>query len=525
MGYLPGNQQPGVCTMSTGASLLLVTFVLWPLPLSRHCAQGSLALDGTYGFGSIFAEHGSPCGGAPTFNLVGSDQGQLTFYPDGTYSIYVTAQVVCETGASFNLTDSGPGTYVVDGAGRITLNPGTPDEEHLVLRPDLRVAVTAKDTSAQEGPYLALAMKLSSGLDDSVLNGSYRFGKLGLTNDGTGTQGEIWNGTMTFDGAGSVILDYLEKSVAADGTTTVTSSAFGGTYSVATDGLLSLGGMNGSVTSDGSVFALIDSLGQDVGLLVGVPAATAAGSAEFEGEWGAAKMSSRFGVDPALPEFCSELADIGVTAPTSSFTLLGVRVCEDTAGTSEGPTASMGSYSVAPDGTLTILESGSSTALDGAVDPTGTLAFVADTTVTADASMSFLVRKGTLPTPYGTPTSGTGGLAPTLGSSGGFAFLGNPDFAFEIDQALPGAAAFLACSVAPGTGLPLFGGMAWFDPSTLIFVQPFTLASVGSATVSSPIPADPPLDGANIHVQIAVLDPGAGAGISMTAGLKVPLRR
>ena len=511
--------------MSSSARFLGLASILAALPLASPAAQGALVLDGTYGFGSIFAEYVSSCNGTPSSSLVGSDVGNLTFFPDGTYSLLVTGQLVCDSGATFNLSSSGPGTYVVDEAGRITLDPGTSKEEHLVVRPDLQVVVTGKDTSVH-GPYLAIALRLSSAMDESVLAGTYRFARLALANDGSGTRGEVWSGTMSFDGAGSVGLDYLAKSVAPDGTTTLNSSSSSETYSVADSGVLELGGMKGAVSSDGEVFALIDSLGQEVALFVGVPLAGAAQDELFGGEWASGKMQARLGLDPALPRFCSELADMWVTAPTSSYTLSGIEDCEDSSGESVGPSSGSGAYTLAPDGALSILEAGTSVSLGGAIDPTGTLGFIADTSLDAELSLAFLVRKGAMPSPFGSATPGSGGLEPTLASSGGFAYLGNPDFRFEIDQALSGAAAFLGKSIAPSAGLPLLGGTLWLDPATLFGVEALALTGAGGASVPAPIPLVPALDGLDIHAQAAVLDPGAGPfGFSMTPGLRVPLRR
>ncbi len=511
--------------MTRRARFFVLVGVLPAVPLAFPTAQGALALDGNYGFGSLSARHGSNCGGSSSFTVVTSERGSLTFFPDGTYSVSATEHNVCETGASLTAADAGFGTYAADGEGRVTLDGGTPDEAHLVLRPDLDAAFASGD-SAEQGPLLSIAIRLSSGLDAAVLNGAYHFGRLGFTNDGTGTRGDVWNGTMTFDGAGAVDVDFLSKSVAADGTTTVQNPAFSGGYSVAPNGLLALGGMKGTVSSDGGVFFLVDASGQDVALFVGVPVATAGGDDLFGGAWSRGTLAARFGAEVDLPEFCSELAELDVTTLTSSFTLTGVEVCESPSEGVVAPTVGLGTFSVSADGALSIFNAGLPPAVGGAIDPTGTLAVVPDVVVNGSVSMALVVRTGALPTPYGTGKPGTGGVEPILGSSGGFPYLGNPDFAFEITQALPDAPAFLAASLLPSPGLTLLGGTIWIDPATQVFAKALLTSGAGEATSPTPIPSDPALNDLDLYAQALVVDPGAGAaGVAMTAGLTVPIRR
>jgi len=493
------------------------------LLLSPLAAQGALPLDGTYVFSELQGEHGSDCGGPPIFQMVGSQSGTVAFAPDGTATLSETEHGACEDGSFSTGSSTFAAPYTVGVDGSLTFNPG-PDEFHAALRPDLSTVVGAGDTPSQ-GPSLLLATRLSSGLDASVLSGLYLFAKIVLVNDGTGLRSEVWYGVLSFDGSGGYGGSGTLKAVDSFGATVTSTPPMSGTYTVAADGKLQIDGDDGGVTADGEMFHVVDTTGQDVSLLFGVKMSGGATDAQLGGSWSFGDFLAELGPAAGLPEFCSSFAGVDLDAGTKTYAIFGDEICADPLGESFAPFAGSGTFNVFVDGSFLVYDGGSLPGITGGVDPSGTRALLADISTTGEVSASFLVRGGELPTPFGTATPGTGGVAPTLASSGGFAYLGNSGFAFEIAQALPGAQAFLGVSVQPGAGFPLLGGTLWLDPLTPVLTQPVAIGGGGGASVPIPIPPTAALDGEAVHAQALVVDPGGPAGFAMSAGLKVPLMR
>jgi hypothetical protein len=514
------GEEDSMLRLLPGVALCIVGLV------TSGTAQGALPLAGIYAFGQISAEQQHPCGG----NVIYSDLGQITFLPDGTFSFVETEHEICETGSVANLVNSGLGLYVVALDGQVTLNPGAPDELRLSMRPDERVMVAAGDETGEQ-PSLLVAARLSGGLSASVLSGVYHCARYSLANPGTGTSAQVWQGKMSFSGAGSFSALLSIKTVATSGATTFGSLTPAGTYSVLPDGRLTVLGlpgaptMQGAVTGDGGMFFVVDATGQDVALIFGFPEATAGSDLDLAGPWQGGNAFAFFGPGSSLPEFCSNTLDAQFVATPATYTVSEQEVCDSPFGGSSGSGVGSGTYSVAPDGSLCLYDSGFPPCAQGAVNLAGTLALAPDMVEFGELGLAFFLRTGELPTPYGTATAGTGGLAPGLLGSGGFAYLGNPDFAFEIKQGLGGATALIGLAVQPLPGLPALGGMIWINPATLITVKTASLSASGAASSPMPIPFDPTLDGATVHAQVVVMDPAAPAGFAMSTGLKIPLHR
>jgi hypothetical protein len=300
-----------------------------------------------------------------------------------------------------------------------------------------------------------------------------------------------------------------------------------GAYAVAPDGKLVWNGFDGGVSEDGALFHAVEMNGQDVALFVGVPAVGggAGSDALLGGLWRLGGFSTAFGSAVDRPEFCSQLAVVDADAAAASYSVTAEDSCADPLGESFSTATETGAYAVAPDGTLLVFDGGVPPGVPGAVNPAGTLAFVADLAEPGEIDLSVFVRRGELPTPFGVATKGTGDIAPTLASSGGFAYLGNPGFGFQLAQAKPGAQAFFGLTVQPGAGFPLFGGTVWIDPGTIILIQPLGVSGSGKASLSVAVPPTPALDGATVHAPAIVVDAGGPAGFALTAGLKIPLMR
>ncbi len=128
----------------------------------------------------------------------------------------------------------------------------------------------------------------------------------------------------------------------------------------------------------------------------------------------------------------------------------------------------------------------------------------------------FVLQPKTLEERYG---SGAGGsTSPTIHPFGA-AYLGTPSFQFEVRGAAPGARVFFLVGAA-GLSLPIGGHELLVDVS-IGGVAESVADGRGIARTSLPLPNDPRLDGAAIHVQALVEDPAGPLGYASTRGMIV----
>jgi choice-of-anchor B domain-containing protein len=127
------------------------------------------------------------------------------------------------------------------------------------------------------------------------------------------------------------------------------------------------------------------------------------------------------------------------------------------------------------------------------------------------------------PEPYGAASPGSGGIEPTIGSSGEPRI--GTTFTLQGGAMLGGTTAFLGLAPAPSS-LPIVGITLLVDPAAVIFLPQAVGGAVGtpgagSAAIPIPIPADPLLDNADVFHQWLVVDPGAPGGLlSASRGLR-----
>jgi hypothetical protein len=141
--------------------------------------------------------------------------------------------------------------------------------------------------------------------------------------------------------------------------------------------------------------------------------------------------------------------------------------------------------------------------------------------------MRACVEPATCPAPLtlGAGTAGTGGIVPTLSTSGGTAQIGNAGFGFAIASGRGGAPALLVLN-AVETSLPFAGGTIFVLPgvalATVLGGAPGA-PGAGSATIGISIPANPALVGATVTGQAGIFDPAANSSFALTAGLRVTI--
>lgn len=342
-------------------------------------AGAQFSTDTTYIFSELAPSHlESDC-----FNgngsLVAAGRGLFTAKTDGTYEVESDLVGVCSTGAPLlQESDEGGGTYT-SCEGRIDLDPSG-DSAYLYVSADRELIVGGAESSISfdPGPLMIVATRTSSGLSTADLSGSYHIGRLALDNSGSEHAGEVWFGTFTFDGAGGVTGSYDRKVVGPTGATSFTASVpFSGTYSVASNGALVLGGNEGGFAPTSGLFHTIDTTGTELAMLVGVPVASSATDATLARDWGYAEL---FTETDDGDDFCSIFGlligddastDCGVT-PVAALDIYLTEVCSDPffGGFVDDFDEACIPYSVASDGE--ILDLG----LVGAVNQAGSAGFV-----------------------------------------------------------------------------------------------------------------------------------------------------
>ncbi|MEM7200145.1 MAG: sialidase family protein [Planctomycetota bacterium] len=134
----------------------------------------------------------------------------------------------------------------------------------------------------------------------------------------------------------------------------------------------------------------------------------------------------------------------------------------------------------------------------------------------------FNIPFGTLP--YGTATSGSGGIAPRL-TWNGPAVQGTANDV-DLRDGLGGAPAALLWGAGPASkiSVPTLGGTVLVAPALAVpMILGGTPGSAGAGLGSLPVrlPAMPPSFGANVNVQALLLDPGAPAGFAMSNAVEL----
>ncbi len=149
--------------------------------------------------------------------------------------------------------DSGTGTvdFTIADSGRLTQ---TTDSEYGMLRSDAEFWFLTDEDDSDDDINIIVSVKKGSGLDASILQGTYIVAQIRGEDDDAGDRNfSISRLQITSDGAGNASYEVLSDSSGGAGETGTT------TYTVAADGSLVITGLaEGIVSSDGSIFVVVD---------------------------------------------------------------------------------------------------------------------------------------------------------------------------------------------------------------------------------------------------------------------------
>ena len=218
---------------------------------------------------------------------------------------------------------------------------------------------------------LGVALKSGSGLDVTVLNGTYTICQ--IRKDASGTMSSRMS--FTFDGAGVLSGDILEDSNGPTGSLT-------GTYTVASDGELDIvvtglsKDFTGNVSADGNIILILDTDDDgEIVMMVGVKTASGMDVADVSGDY----QMSLYNCDTSVT-FTSRIDLSADGAGTLSIDILAASDGD----LSEQPDMV---YTVASDGTLTI----AGTDNIGQLSSDGEVFVLVDADASSDSEVALLI--------------------------------------------------------------------------------------------------------------------------------------
>ncbi len=226
-------------------------------------------------------------------------------------------------------TGSGSGTYSVADDGELTI--GGQDAVGIVSASGNTFILVDTDAS-NDDLSLHVGIKQSSGLSNSTLSGTYTICEYG-------TDPDRWTGRIEFtsDGAGNLTWQQIADTNGDTGSGS-------GTYSVADDGGLTIGGQDavGIVSASGNTFILVDTdaSNDDLSLHVGIKQSTGLSNSVLSGTY----TMCEYGTDPDRWTGRIEFTFDG------AGNLTWQQIADSNGDTGSGS----GTYSVADDGELTI---------------------------------------------------------------------------------------------------------------------------------------------------------------------------
>ena len=516
--------------MRATTSLLLTTALVIPgVPVRAQSAPSVLDLQRSFHVGVYSASIDVPSGAVSLFAQVGS----LDMQPAGTIAGAFDTWEVTAGGTVFTPNDPFAGTYFVrpDGNAVFDLDPANPGTSliGLWITPDGSLFHTARANSDPEA-LSVLAIAKSSGKSVASLNGTFhvRGQFLRLVGGALATTAS-W-GVATFDGAGNYTATGMELNTTAQGSTT-TPVLNSGTYTVAPDGAVVIGGDRGALSDDGQlVFGLFaNTTSNEIGLTIAVRIGASYDFNDLAGRYGVHSQGYTLGVGPGLPRSRTHFGEFGFAATSTqagSWSSGGVFVEGSPQGSQLNTWLQNGTATLGPTGTLQLTTPTSTIELD--VSANGR--YVLGRELGATTNLFFGTRQCAVANSFGTGTAGAGGRVPVLGMKT-FPVLGNGSWGLWLGNGIGGGIGVVPISLGMLPGVPALGGLVFVDPNAIGLI-PLVLLSggagvpgAGQAVTTLALPSTPSLAGIALYSQGLILDNAAPAGFAMSNAFRAELSR
>jgi hypothetical protein len=501
------------------------------LPLAAQSVSVGIPLQGEFHLVGIGANDG--CSGQAL--RIGGEIGSITFDGLGGFTSNRTATTVCATGPNPVENYFDVGSYTLDTSGKLTLDydpaqPGT-DTFEMFMTPDLELAIRAPEPSTESTGCLLLCRKQAAA-SQTDLEGDHGFVQILNYLGGDDFTCESSYGTFDVDAAGVASLNLQVHAVDPFGFHDFPLSGPYGPLQVQADGSLTVESTTvGAISAGGEFGYIFGTDDQEVSLALFVRQAESMVVADLDGTW----STNSYGGVPGL--FSNHEAGT-IVGPLTIDGATGACQHEQTfhSVTPSGVSTSSGSLSgnvtVAADGSFLQVYPSDAT-YDGWFSADSTVAIFADigtSSLTDDvAEAGIYLRHCASSAPFGVGSAGTGGVVPTL-STTGLAKTGNASYSLDVAAGVGGGLAFFAYSgTALLDGFPLFGGTVYLDPSQYVLLGALPLSGAagapgaGSASFAIPIPANPAFVGAGLYSQALIFDPGASESIATTQAVSLIL--
>lgn len=470
-----------------------------------------------------------PSGAVSLFAQIGG----LDLQTAGTIAGAFDSWEVTAGGTTFTPNDPFAGAYFVrpDGVAVFDLDPSHPGTAlvDLWIAPDGSLFHTARANTDPEA-ISVLAIAKSTGKSVASLNGTFhvRGQFLRLAGGGLATTSS-W-GTATFDGAGNYTATGMELRTTAQGST-LTPVLNTGTYTVAPDGAVTIGGDRGGLSDDGQlVFALFaNSTSNEIGLTIAVRIGASYDFNSLAGRYSVHSQGYTLGTGPGLPRSGTrfgEFAFAATTPQTGTWSSSGVAVDGGAQGPTPTPWSQNGAATLGATGTLQLTSPTSAVELD--VSANGR--YVIGRELGTTTNLFFGTRQCAVANAFGTGTAGAGGRVPVLGMKT-FPMLGNSSWGLWLGNGIGGGIGVVPISLAPLPGVPALGGLIYVDPNAVGLIPLVLLGGgtgvpgAGQAVTTLALPASPSLAGIVLFAQGLILDSAAPAGFSMSNAFRAELSR
>ena len=515
------------------ACALLSTSILFGAANAQSGTPSVLQINGDVHFGVILTTIPNPS--TPnTPAMIEVERGKLTLRNDLTFGITSATHSVQANRQTATGSSTDGGTYKVAPDAKLVLDfmPSAPgaDTSELFIDHDASMVVGARDVADIES-WLAIGVRSSTGRSNSDATGQYAVVRKFIAFEQSGLVSGVSSGTMAMNGAGGWALVGSEESVSATGGVSILPVSDSGTYTVAANGVFSISGSEiGAISPNGDVFFMVEFApgSTQVALTVGVRIGSSYNLGMLAGGWGIAGHELELGTQLFQPAVHTEVGTVAVNTSPATFMATTVEAESNPLQATVQQSTSMGTVSINAGGVAGFTESGGPGTLNVAVSPTGE-AFVGTEFIGA-SNLWLGVRICGGSAAYGTATVGTGGVAPAAGMRE-FPTLGNSTFALRVVDGVGGGAVAMVVAAAPSAGIPLLGGVIWFDPTQISLALTLGLsgtpgvAGAGDAQLPLPVPNLSALAGLSLYLQGLILDTGAPAGLAMTDGFRMRICR